>query len=140
MIPKFRAYCKSMGKMCDVVIINYMTGSITVEIDGIGYLLQPSDYDPMESTGHFDINSQEIFEGDLLDTSDSTGNIISSGNPILEVCFDGLEFTVKGNIENGEMSFKEFKEICELAGIPLKVIGNVYENPDLVEVSNDTEI
>lgn len=87
----------------------------------------------MQFTGLKDKDGKEIYEGDLIDTTDQTGNIASLGNPVYEIRFDGLEFIVRGDIKTRQIGLKEFKIICEHAGIPFKIIGNIHENPELLK-------
>ena len=76
------------------------------------------------STGLPDENGTEIFEGDIL--KGENGNLAIYRHPTLGFqCFfaDGVNVGVK-----------EFNENLKYISEGLEVIGNVYENPELLEV------
>lgn len=74
-------------------------------------------------TGLRDKNGKEIYEGDIL----------------IYVDYPGYYFTVKfdygaffGDGINDDMVF------CDTDGEEIKIIGNIHENPELLEPKNDT--
>lgn len=78
------------------------------------YLNQADDYIWMRSTDLFDKNGKEIFEGDIFD--------------------DGFKYRDSVIFKNG--AFREKKDGEPLSGCrvtDLEVIGNCYENPELME-------
>ncbi|MEK8206987.1 YopX family protein [Paenibacillus sp. FSL L8-0696] len=118
-VPKYRAWYKPKGVMIqpeNLVMINFDTKVLGVymEMDGKGYhVLRMSDFELMEYTGLKDKNDQEIYEGYIL---------------LWE--HKGLSVKVK----------VRFKDGMFLAGdMPLydcldeEIIGNIYENPELIE-------
>ena len=107
-MSEFRVYCKSMGKMGDIAFINYMSGTVTAEIEGRGYLLQEPDYILMQSTGLVDKNGQEIFEGDVVR--------MSSGELLQVKLHHGM-----------------FIPVCFYISSVFEREGNVFENPELLE-------
>ena len=131
MIPKFRAWDKYNQKMFanDELIIwdnnvyandskklscNYLKGwSIDEE-----YLMQ--------STGLFDENGVEIFEGDILavETDDGTLNV--------NVFWD--EGHALFMFESKQYNEKEaLAELLEDDSYPFEIIGNIYENKELLD-------
>jgi len=74
----------------------------------------------MQYTGIKDINGKEIYEGDMLDCGDFIGKVEFNPSFCAFVITDGYEI-------------KTFLDV----GNEVKVIGNIYENPNLVEVEND---
>ena len=83
-----------------------------------------------QSTGLFDKNGKEIFEGDIITNGTSIVDVKS--HPTLgfytvvnsEERFFGSNTSIKG-FEN---DVEEFSSVTE-------IIGNVYENPELLEVT-----
>lgn len=71
-------------------------------------------------TGRYDVDGKEIYEGYIVETSVGTR---------AKVYFDELDLMYKVEVPG--------TEIFSLAeNIPLKVVGNIYENEDLLEKEN----
>lgn len=130
MIPKFRAYHKELKMMFEVKSLVYTLrlARLTNRND-----LVPSrtcsfdDIILMQSTGLFDKNGKEIFEGDIVNacgydsdqgriykTTDFTGVIVYRKNSFCLQCGDFLDSWWANDEE-------------------IEVIGNIYENPELLE-------
>lgn len=110
---------------------------------------KPERYVLMQYTGLKDKNGREIYEGDILKHAANDDYL-----PIYDLNGDLTYYkTVEGYAQQGVIDFKnggfEYKTNKTLAGrhenihIPLayvvdkycEVIGNIYENPELLEVS-----
>ena len=131
MIPKFRAwYKKNTLPMLSVSLISFDQNFIDVYIDKEfqSETEMSFDFDEvilMRSTGLFDKNGQEIFEGDVVKRiSLSPGGVDCVG---IVKMLEGAWV-----IDTGNAAVSLWTEIDEN-----EVLGNVYENPDLVEVNND---
>ena len=74
----------------------------------------------MQSTGLKDKNGKEIFEGDVLGTKDG----LLKG--VVEYRSD------LGMWTNSLISYNNFERLCNVAG-SREIIGNIYENPELLE-------
>nr|DAU16360.1 MAG TPA: YopX protein [Caudoviricetes sp.] len=72
-------------------------------------------------TGLFDKNGQEIFEGDILGTQ------YGLLNGIIEYRED------LGMWTNALIRYNNFERLCNVAS-NREIIGNIYENPELMEV------
>lgn len=124
-IPKFRAWDKISKTMFPVMMIDF--GQSYVMIEEINGLWCERDFDEielMQSTGMNDKNGKEIFEGDIVQTERCFG-----GFNDFEM-FKGIVKQLEGAwmIVTDNNAVPVFSEIEENI-----VIGNVWENPELVE-------
>lgn len=128
MIPRFRAWLKKEQKMDnDVDHISWLEDELYCIGDGITYMVSAEDLELMQSTGLVDRNGKEIFEGDIL-------------------CDEGIE--QESEFVYVTVSYREGMWVCdqitdELCGYggalnefnnDYSIIGNIYENPELLEV------
>lgn len=74
----------------------------------------------MQSTGLFDKNGKEIFEGDILGTKDGLLNGVVEYRSDL------------GMWTNSLIRYNNFERLCSVA-TSREIIGNIYENPELLE-------
>lgn len=103
----------------------------------------------MQSTGLFDKNGKEIFEGDILKFNDEWAEYdycgyidgVTEGINCVEVvrgeaCFEfgktKLPESALFAIEDEHFKFKDF---IKDEGREFEIIGNIYENPELLEVT-----
>ncbi|HEM4703857.1 TPA: hypothetical protein U1022_001574 [Streptococcus suis] len=132
MIPKFRAWNTFHNKWVKHFYITENGLIYNMEqphMDLIGAVpIEQSGLVVMQSTGLFDKNGKEIFGGDVIrvnytdDDSPWTDAIIWSPKD--------CAWYLKSNKELLGFAMDEPDIIVE-------VIGNIYENPELVEVNND---
>lgn len=130
---KFRAWMKSLKWMCDVTNISFDSKFVDIcqQGDTERYTEMSVEFDEvklMQSTGLFDRNGKEIFEGD----------IITNGKDVM--CMkrhNTLGFYVE---QKGKVEFiadcailEEFEEDVKEIADSLEIIGNIYENPELLE-------
>lgn len=134
MIPKFRAWLKNDKEMIDVDEIHFDNGQLDFIGDAITFMRKADEIELMQSTGLFDKNGQEIFEGDIIDTTDYEGGLSSVGNPLVKVESDKYGFIVTGDFPGSPITLKEFEDGRKFAGVEVTIAGNIYENPDLLEV------
>ena len=106
----------------------------------------------MQSTGLLDKNGKEIFEGDVVELHHFTENfsttggfyegeeslvgVVRYGYTDDEIKYFGKVYPPRWFFENRyrELSFSHLYGVHEES---FEIIGNVYENPELVEVNND---
>lgn len=83
----------------------------------------------MQSTGFKDKNGKEIFEGDILTNGIDVMSIKRHDTLGFYIDFKGkIDFIADGaDLEEFEEDAKEIADIIE-------IIGNIYENPELLEV------
>lgn len=128
MIPRYRAWnkaTKAMYEVDDIMSIDFGKSEIGVKTL---FFDQTNRYDfddivLMQSTGLTDKNGKEIFEGDIIDSTDGflTGVI---------------EFRVSlGMFVSDLVEYNNFERLCNVAS-SRKIIGNIWEHPELAEVSS----
>ncbi len=125
MIPKLRAWDKQDERM-SYGEVEYFDDSINYRFD---HFCTGADEDVefMQSTGVKDKNGVEIYEGDVINCRNSfrnpmTGSGSLSINRDFKIIFENGEFKAKGF----DIRLKNILSYSE-------VIGNVYENPELLE-------
>ena len=127
MIPKFRAWDEQCKKMREVVAIDFYHGTYSWIFDDYIELEQFWEYDTiedvtlMQSTGLKDKNGVEIYEGDLLKT-----------------WIGGYEQASPYVVEDMRKLYFELKRDDSYYRIQkTEIIGNIYENPELLEATDD---
>ena len=129
MIPKFRAWHNELGRMMSI-------SDMWFNVDSLGEIglndavmndyitVSPDEIKLMQSTGLKDKNGKEIFEGDIVD-------------------FKGRKAIIKWHGAFASFIYRFIDEPQErkskwdplfLAYLKLEIIGNIYENPELLEV------
>ena len=127
MIPKFRAWDKLNNEMYVVEQINFNRGEFESIGYGITFLRGADKVILMQSTGILDKNGKEIFEGDILGIETDEG--------ILNVNIFWDEEHVLFMFESKKHNEKELlAELVEDNTYPFAILGNIYENPELLEV------
>ena len=132
MIPKFRAWLpdpdvERMLRVKALVFENDKTRCVC----GYAYdfYLEDEDATIMQSTGLFDKNGKEIFEGDILTDGYTTGDI--RNHPTLG--FYTVDESSKEGYLSDTVGIEDFEEAKEFMRNSIEVIGNIYENPELLE-------
>lgn len=128
MIPRFRAWnkaTKEMYEVDDIMSIDFGRSEISVKTLFFEHTncYKFDDIVLMQSTGLKDKNDKEIFEGDIIDSTDGflTGVI---------------EFRVSlGMFVSDLVEYNNFERLCNVAS-SRKIIGNVWKHPELAEVSS----
>lgn len=139
MIPRFRAWLKNDKEMIEADEIHWYRGQLDFIGDAITFMRKADEIELMQSTGLKDKNGQEIFAGDIIDTTDYEGGLSSVGNPLVKVESDKYGFIVTGDFPCSPITLKEFEDGRKFAGVKVKIIGNVYENPELLEANDDRD-
>lgn len=126
MKPKFRAWLKEEYQMIDVREITFFNDEIQM-ISGVEDFYAYDEFELMQSTGWIDKNGKEIFEGDVVKYE------VGRNTYTEEVAYDKnfAGFGVKDAKANVVFTFGEIAEDISL--ISLEVIGNIYENHELLE-------
>ena len=127
MIPKFRAYDSgSLSRMYQPDEVMVGNGNIwIIDEDSVaGEWIVNNDIHLMQSTGLKDKNGKEILEGDIVDYKGREAVVKWHGSyaSFIYRFVDGL----KERVSEWDPLF--------LACYNFEVIGNIYENPELLEV------
>jgi len=155
MIPKFRVWLpdpdvKKMLRVKAFVFDNDKTECLC----GYAYdfYLEDEDAILMQSTGLHDKNGKEIFEGDILKFNDEWADYGYEG--YVEGSIDGINYVeIKAEItyftfgktripessltDLVENEHYSFEELMNEKSYEFEIIGNIYENPELLEVENE---
>ena len=125
MIPKFRAYDSgSLSRMYQPDEVMVGDGNIwIIDEDSVaGDWIVNNDIHLMQSTGLKDKNGQEIFEGDILKNNKYITSVFYEDGAYRVKFCRTLNTTVTMNV----ISFIEKYKT--------RIVGNIYENPELLEV------
>lgn len=123
MIPRFRAWDKLDKEIYEVEDISWFNGEFDFIGDGITFKRDADDVELMQSTGLKDKNGKEIFEGDIVD-------------------YKGRKAVVKWHGSYASFIYRFVDELQErksewkplyLAYYRFEVIGNIYENNELLD-------
>lgn len=122
MIPKFRAWLKNDKEMIDVDEIHFDNGQLDFIGDAITFMRKANEIELMQSTGLSDKNGKEIFEGDVVHAYSEGASLIG----VVEYLDNAYCIKSKNDIYNPLWTNAEHYE----------VIGNIYENKELLEVGD----
>ena len=127
MTPKFRAWHNELGRMMLIKNMWFQDSRIEeLELnDAImnDYItVSPDEIELMQSTGLKDKNGKEIFEGDIL----------KSNKYITSVFYERGAYCVK--FRRNPNTTVTMNVISFIEKYKTKIVGNIYENPELLEV------
>lgn len=125
MIPKFRAWLKNDKEMIDADEIHFDNGQLDFIGDAITFMRMADEVELMQSTGLFDKNGQEIFEGDILKSNKYTTSVFYERGAYRVKLRRTLNTTVTMDVISFIQKYKT------------KIVGNIYENPELLEADYD---
>ena len=129
MIPRFRAWDKETQTMLDVYLIDFKKSVLIGEHWEFGEtnFINFDEIELMQSTGLFDKEGTEVFEGDILHHRIQTEYtfIVKYDKDKGRWYGDGLSRTYRIDIAKRFLPYY------------YKVIGNIYENKNLLEVENE---
>lgn len=128
MIPRYRAWIKSLEWMCDVTNISFDSKFVDICQQGdtercTEMSVEFDEIKLMQSTGLHDKNGKEIFEGDIVDYKGRKA-LVSWHGSYASFIYRFVDELQKRNAEWNPLY---------LAYMRCEVIGNIYENSDLLE-------
>ena len=124
MIPRYRAWIKSLKWMCDVTNISFDSKFVDICQQGdtercTEMSVEFDEIKLMQSTGLKDKNGKEIFEGDVV-------SIDTDEFDLLFVKYESGIYWLMDDEECVEHLSDYYKYVS--------IVGNIYENPELLEV------
>ena len=127
MTPKFRAWLKNDKEMINVDEIHWFNGELDIIGDYITFVRKADEIELMQSTGLCDKEGTEVFEGDILHHQIQTEytSIVKYDKDKGRWYGDGLSRTYRIDIAKRFLPYY------------YKVIGNIYENPEFLEVKDE---
>lgn len=114
---KFRAWCEKLGMVCNVLSIDFLNKDVLVVYDETRanqLVLHEGEFELLQFTGLFDKQGVEVYEGDIV-------KIRYVSRPIEVIYSTILASFLIGN----EHRFTALQDI--------EVIGNIYENRELLD-------
>lgn len=133
MIPKFRVWLPDpdVERMLRVKALVFEHDK-TRCVCGYAYdfYLEDEDATIMQSTGLHDKNGKEIFEGDIIKNGEAVVDVKNHPTLGFYTTPNGVErfFGDNTSIRDFNNDVEDFSDVTE-------IIGNVYENPELLEVT-----
>ena len=126
MIPKYRAWDKETQTMLDVSLIDFKKSVLVGDHWEFGEtnFINFDDVNLMQSTGLFDKNGKEIFEKDILDYNGRKVIVKWHGS------YASFIYEFVDELQNRKTEWKPLY----LSYYHFKIIGNVYQNPELLEL------
>lgn len=129
---KFRAYDSKHKEMFEetfvvtedgeVMVIEQKYSTAPLEYVVVNHLIL------MQSTGLFDKKETEIFEGDIIRYGTNVAEIKRHPTLGFYTVVDGRE-----RFFGDEMSIDDLEEVAEEVSKTFEIIGNIYENPELLK-------
>ena len=127
MIPRYRAWIKSLKWMCDVTSISFDSKFVDICQQGdtercTEMSVEFDEIKLMQSTGLRDKNGKEVFVGDIIKCTRGCLHEVYIEKEYGGTYFGGMPAVYLKDLREG-YAWTEHEEI----------IGNIYENPDLLE-------
>lgn len=130
---KFRAWDKKLKLLRDVSYIDFNSKKIIYHNGFVNYYVNFEDVEIMQSTGLFDKNGVEIFEGDIVKIYIEDRKEYKVYYALYKVVFDEETLTTKLEI---------IERFCDMLMPPkylyfknvedIVIAGNIYENKELL--------
>ena len=156
MIQKYKAYDGSISRMYQPDEVMVGNGDIWIidEDDVAGSWIVNNDLVLMQSTGLKDKNGRDIFAGDVLKFNDEWDDYCYEG--YVDGSIEGFNYVEiewettcfafgKTKISDSSLFYLiedehlSFEELITSEDFEFEVIGNIYENPELLEADNDRD-
>ena len=127
MIPRYRVWDKLDKGIYEAGEIHWFRGEFDFIGDGITFKRDADEIELMQSTGLKDKNGKEIFEGDIVQFEDcyEVPDFLYINTGIIEWCQGGFHVTNRDSVL--------MEDLLDGDSLDVTIIGNIYENPELLE-------
>ncbi|MCH1618514.1 YopX family protein [Streptococcus gallolyticus] len=119
-IPKFRAWFKQGSKMVNVATIDFLEKEVKSHAN---VMYSFDEIELMQSTGLVDENGKEVFEGDIVKLFDKDLYVVEWSSQ------EASYKLIPVDKQWSDCYFSNYENITKI----IEVIGNVWENQELVE-------
>ena len=123
-VPKLRAWLIEEQRMVDVYEMTFIDDGITILSYDMNFYTD-DEFEPMQYTELHDVHGKEVFEDDIVKIPEDYDKFGRNAGEILKVAFDKGCFRLKRPNSKGRGFYFEDDNMVE-------VIGNIYENPELL--------
>lgn len=124
-VPKFRAWLKDEQRMVDVYEMTFLDDEIILLSYDMDFYTD-DEFKLMQYTELHDVHGKEVFEDDIVKIPEDYDKFGRNAGEILKVAFDKGCFRLKRPNSKGRGFYFEDDNTVE-------IIGNIYENPELLE-------
>lgn len=131
MIPKYRMWNEIISRLhsVDGLYFDREVAQYKDEV-GVSRFIKFKNTILMQSTGLYDENGKEIFEGDIVQFEDY---YIESDLPYIN---RGIVEWSQGQFTITNRASVEMEDLLDGEFLDLTIIGNIYENPELLQEQN----
>ena len=138
---KFRGYSPNEKRMYDFgELSQFMTHDYGFSLDLTGDECFPNDLILNQSSCVPDINGKEIYDGDIVRITDKNIHVLLGGAPEYTqgevVVRDGTYYICQNGF--GRTNLSDYVH-CDCCNQAIEIIGNIYENPEIVSIKGLVE-
>ena len=137
MVPRFRCWFKDSGTQAAHMVEWHELRQFKALGDLLEYSGENKSFHLMQSTGLKDKNGVDIFEGDVLNIIEVTDQGLKEY--LTDVKWEDCSFVVKSGGDDYDTFLAAWTSDPNTTYplFEIQVVGNIYENPELLEQTNE---